>query len=276
MTTYTNWLAASALAKKRPELFTSESGSSALRRAGAGRNAVLAAQGIRKLEYVLDENKGKMVLRETGVPSLMMASAVQLLGRNLSAGEISTGKTAGTERLYASEMEAPRPASVSINVLDLDVSHRVYQDYYGEDMLEICIHNNYNNEQSIRLYCMVYEDDSQTSKAFNLPNDQQTISAGKTQTITVPLSSLTDPTKHEKIRFVLRGIGVNEETSYFNNEFEVYLGGTIEAEPTATPVPKSVPRTVDSASPVLWGLLLLLGLLTLPAAAALLTRRRKR
>ena len=52
---------------------------------------------------------------------------------------------------------------------------------------------------------------------------------------------------------VIRGIGI-EETAMLNNEFEVYLGGAPEPEPTATPRP--VPQTGDTADFTLWGIMI--------------------
>ena len=162
---------------------------------------------------------------------------------------------------------------MQIEVHDIDVSHRVYSDYYGNDMLEIVIHNYYNNQIPIRLYCTVYEDDSEVGRNFTLPQDQSSITAGKTQTITIPLSSMVDVDKHEKIRVLIRGIGINDETATFNNEFVVYLGGTAEPEPTEAPT--IVPVTGDTAHPVLWIGLVLLGVMGLLAAAGIIVLRKR-
>lgn len=81
---------------------------------------------------------------------------------------------------------------------------------------------------------------------------------------------MTDVTQHEKIRVVIRGIGI-DETAVFNNEFEVYLGGTPAPEPT--PTPKPVPPTGDRTDPGLWLILLGVGL-AMMIALLLLGRRR--
>jgi len=171
-------------------------------------------------------------------------------------------------------VEAPKPVNFTLNVHDIDVSHRVYDDYHGEEMLEITIHNYYNNNKAIRLYCMVYDDDSEIGRNYNLPHDQETISARKTQTITVPLSSMVEADKHEKIRVVIRGIGINDETATVNNEFTVYLGG--KANPKPTEAPTIVPATGDSAQPVLWIGLILLGAVCLLIAGGLFVTEKRR
>jgi hypothetical protein len=234
VSTYTNWLAASVLAKEQPALFAmnhSQTGGTEMLNA-AERNTLLAEKGIQRLDYVLDQGSGKMLLSTT--PNGFLAAS-------------------GNDLLYENELQAPEPVSIRVDVHDIDVGHRVYQDYYGNEMLELTIHNYYNNEQPIRLYCLVYEDDATVSRNYNLPHDQDSISAGRTQTITIPLSDVTDVNKHQKIRMVIRGIGI-EETAMLNNEFEVYLGGAPEPEPTATPRP--VPQTGDTADFTLWGIMI--------------------
>ena len=176
-------------------------------------------------------------------------------------------------RLYANSVKAPDPVSLILEVDDLDVSHREYLDYYGETMVEMTIHNAYHSNEPVHLYCMIYEDDSAIGRSFPLPHDSETISSGKTQTITVPLSAMTDPDSHEKIRVVIRGIGL-EETATFNNEFEIWLRGAgTKPEPTPTVTPRPIPVTGDGANPFQWLGLLLLGLLGLLAAALITVRR---
>ena len=220
--TYTNWLAASTLARTQPQLFAADSG----RRLLTASNA-LQEQGIQRLDYTLDESRGKMVLEQKQTRALRGSGDDPL-------------------RLYASEVEAPAPIKIDVNVHDIDVSHRVYRDYYGAEMLEITICNYYNNDQPIHLGCTVYEDDATVGRNYTLPHDSATVSAGKTQTITIPLSALTDPEKHEKIRVVIVGYGI-DETAMFNNEFTIYLGGkpNEQPQPTPTPTPQPVPKTGD-------------------------------
>ena len=80
--------------------------------------------------------------------------------------------------------------------------------------------------------------------------------------------------KHEKLRVVIRGIGLAKETANLNNEFEVFLGGSASPEPTPTPDP--LPLTGDSGSPMLWLGLILLGLISLLLAGAVYAGRRKK
>ena len=85
---------------------------------------------------------------------------------------------------------------------------------------------------------------------------------------------MVDADKHEKIRVVIKGIGINDETATFNNEFTVYLGGTKEPEPTAAPT--VVPKTGDSGQPVLWIALILLGTVCLLITGGLFAIRKKK
>ena len=286
---YSNYIHASRVAQEYPALFAHDlsapmmlasAGGSGV--AGMSRYTQLSKLGVQRLDYALDEEKGKMVLKKESMPAMIMASAAGVPSmdpeqRNILAAGIAGDETASDEDilLYATEVEAPKPVNFTLNVHDIDVSHRVYDNYHGEEMLEITIHNYYNNNQAIRLYCMVYDDDSEIGRNYNLPHDQETISAGKTQTITVPLSSMVDADKHEKIRVVIKGIGINDETATFNNEFTVYLGGKAE-EPEPTAAPTVVPKTGDSGQPVLWIALILLGTVCLLITGGLFAIRKKK
>ena len=106
------------------------------------------------------------------------------------------------------------------------MSHReaTGKDYYGERMLDMTIYNLYNNDQAIRMYASMYVDDARITLRVNLPHDSEVISADKTQTITLPPSSLINPKGHEKIRMVIKGISI-DETTVFNNEFDVFPDG---------------------------------------------------
>jgi len=272
--TYTNSTAASMLAKERPELFSSDSGNGL--RTANGRSAAdeLAEYGIVRLDYALDESTGKMVLQNADETYTRLASANATLR---AAGESDTivADAEETIRLYPREVEAPEPVSIQCDVHDIDVSHRVWKDYYGEQMLDITIHNLYNNDQAIRLYASMYVDDAKIPLHVNLPHDSESVSAGKTQTITLPLSSLIDPKGHEKIRMVIKGIGIDNETAEFNNEFEVFLEG-VQTTPEPTPTPKPVPVTGDSGNPALWLGLIMLGMLGLIGAGLLIVSRKRR
>ena len=268
---YSNFIAASELAKKRPELFAFENTEQ------TERDGLLKAQGIQRLDYHLDEKRGKMVLQKQGTPSLLMASAGGVLSPGSSvrmlAANITNDNSGEMPKIYATEVEAPEPVSIELNVHDIDVSHHVYRDYYGDEMVEISIHNYYNNDQPIRLYCTIYEDNNSVGRNFNLPHDQESISAGKTQTITIPLTSMVDINQHERIRVVIKGIGISDESAMLNNEFEIYFGRKVE-EPAAAPT--IVPVTGDNAQPVLWIGLIVLGVISLLAAGGLVAIRKKK
>ncbi len=202
---YTNWLAASALAKSNPELFAEGPGISA--NAVRANREKLRELGIVRLDYALDEKTGKMVLQN---PEALRAN-----------GEDDAVS------LYALEVDAPEPVDINCEVHDLQVDHRLWDDYYGEKMLDIALHNYYHNNQSLELTCAMYLDDSTTPVYVSLPYDPNALSADKTTTITVPVATLFDPTAHRSARFVFTPRGV-EETADVNNEFTIYTGGSPE------------------------------------------------
>lgn len=289
ISTYGNWLKASELAKKHPELFAFYSPEDPV--TAARRTARLMAladdadsrAGLQRMVYRLDESRGKLVLQNPEKHMMMKASTTAELGlsdadRKLLTFDSVYADTADEDAilLYPLEIDVPETVEVNLDVHDIDVGHRVYRDYYGEEMLEITVHNYYQSNQPLRLYCTIYEDDSPIGRSFMLPHEMEYVAAGKTQTITLPLSSMTDPDRHEKIRVVIRGIGLANETANLNNEFEVFLGGTVSPEPTPTPGP--LPLTGDSAAPILWTGMILLGLigLTLAGVAINIGRKKKK
>jgi hypothetical protein len=288
ISTYGNWLKASELAQKHPDLFAFYSPEDPM--TAARRTARLMAladgtdsrAGLQRMVYKLDESRGKLVLQNPERHLMMKASAAAGLSASDADRKLMTFDSVYTDAaeedailLYPLEIDAPETVDLNLDVHDIDVGHRVYRDYYGEEMLEITVHNYYQSNQPLRLYCTVYEDDSPIGRSFMLPHEMEYVAAGKTQTITLPLSSMTDPDKHEKLRVVIRGIGLAKETANLNNEFEVFLGGTVSPEPTPTPGP--LPLTGDSAAPLLWLGLVLLGLIALvPAGAAVYSGRRKK
>ena len=223
--TYSNWLAAAALAKSNPELFAEASVQSKglFAASDASSNAqALAALGIVKLDYALDEDSDKLVLQN---PETLYAAK-----GNGGAALFAAGENSGDDeslRLYATEIEAPEPVDINCDVHDIDVSHRLYDDYYGDERLEITISNYHNDDTSVRLTCAMYLDDSETPEYISLPYDPTMMAAGKTTTIDVPLSTLFDPTTVRTARFVFSAPGI-AETADVNNEFTIYPGGTPE------------------------------------------------
>ena len=202
--TYSNWLAAAALAKSNPELFTEES----IQSKGSTSNArTLEALGIVKLEYALDEERDKLVLQ---TPESLI---------------FSKGEGDESLRLYATELEIPAPVDINCQVHDIDVSHRLYDDYYGDERLEITIINYHNDDTSIRLSCAMYLNGSGTPEYISLPYDPSVMAAGKTTTIDVPLGALFDPATVQTARFVFSAPGITE-TADVNNEFTIYPGGS--------------------------------------------------
>ena len=199
-TTYTNWIAGSQ-GESRNTLFTAKS---------ANRGSTVEP-GMRELVYRLDESRGKMILQ---TPQALFAAATN---KGTDSGE--------TADLYALELDAPEPITVNCEVHDIDVSHRLYDDYYGDELLDIVIRNYYSNNEDISLTCAMYLNDSQTPVYISLPYDPSVLAADTTTTITLPVRALFDPDTTESARFVITPRGISE-TATVNNEFTIYPSGS--------------------------------------------------
>ena len=199
-TTYTNWIAGSQ-GESRNTLFTARSAN--------GGSTV--ETGEQELVYRLDESRGKMVLQTT--QALFAATA----SKGTDSGE--------TADLYALELDAPEPIIVNCEVHDIDVSHRLYDDHYGDELLDIVIRNYYSNNDDISLTCAMYLNDSQTPVYISLPYDSSVLAADTTTTITLPVRTLFDPDTTESARFVITPRGISE-TATVNNEFTIYPSGS--------------------------------------------------
>ena len=208
-TTYSNWLAAAALAQSRPELFAEDTaGGGALFAAGAAEDT-LEALGIRKLVYELDADGDSRVLRQ---PKGRFEARFNDVDRD------------ETVTLYAAQIEAPEPVDIDCDVHDIDVGHRLWTDYYGTAMLDIVINNSHTTREAVELNCAVYLDSARTPRYVSLPYDSSAVSAGKTTTITLPLKTfIPDADQHREARVVISARNV-AETATVNNEFTLYLG----------------------------------------------------
>ncbi len=223
--TYSNWLAAAALAQRRPELFAEDAASGGARFAADAAQETLEKLGIRKLVYELDEDSGRLVLRQ---PEGLFEA-----GASGAGGD-------GTVLLYASEIEAPEPVDIDCDVHDIDVGHRLWTDYYGEAMLDIVINDYHTAREAIELICAVYLDGARTPRYVSLPYDPGALSAGKTTTITLPLKTfIPDVDRHREARVVITARNV-AETATVNNEFTLCFGRaalTIVEQPRSVTVP---------------------------------------
>ena len=199
---YDNYIAASTLAKTHPELFADE-GTVSNAVAAANRKK-LAEYGIYRLDYALDEASGKLVLQNRD----------ELVA---NAGEEAVS-------LYALEVDAPDGIEINFDVHDIDVSHRLYSDYYGEDILDITLNNFYQNDEAIELTCAMYLNGASEPVYVSLPYKPEVISTGASTTISVPLKALFDPDAVQTARFVFTPRGIRE-TATLNNEFTIYPGG---------------------------------------------------
>lgn len=220
---YANVLAVSKLAETRPELFAQESVQSKglLAASNASANTqILAEMGVVKLDYALDETSGKLVLQNREAINAIPkdGNGTRML---FAAGENGSEAL----RLYPTEIEAPEPVTINCEVHDIDVNHRLYDDYYGEELLDIVIRNYCNNDQEIGLNCAMYLNGSNTPEYVSLPYDPSVLSADTTTTITLPVKTLFDPETTESARFVILPRNIRE-TATINNEFTIYPGGT--------------------------------------------------
>ena len=134
-------------------------------------------------------------------------------------------KSAVASGIIAGEVDAGDGVDMSVNVQDIDIRHRVYTDFDGEDWLSITVLNHAATGDELKLVCAVYVDGAEEPGYINLPYNQSATSSRKTHTISLPVSGLVDdPALHRSARVVVTAMGV-DECAYANNEFTVYLGG---------------------------------------------------
>ena len=114
---------------------------------------------------------------------------------------------------------------MDVSIHDLDVSHRQYTGWDGEEWLDIVVHNHAATRVGMKLSCAVYVDGAQEPRYLNLPYNQNAVTANRTQTISLPVSALIgDSESHSKARVEILAVGTDER-AYANNEFSLYLGG---------------------------------------------------
>jgi MYXO-CTERM domain-containing protein len=129
---------------------------------------------------------------------------------------------------------ASNDIDIDCKVHDLQVDYRLWNDYYGDEMLDIVLHDYYQDNGTMELTCAMYLDNSATPVYVSIPYDPKALSADKTTTISLPLSTLFDPSVHRSARFVFTPRGV-AETANVNNEFTIYTGGSSDLYFTKQP-----------------------------------------
>ncbi|MBQ8963851.1 MAG: hypothetical protein IJ089_08640, partial [Clostridia bacterium] len=189
-------------------------------RAVANANGIVSnsADGDDSMQLVYELN------RETGKMELQMPAQAN-----------SAVKNAIESGLFANEVDAGDAVDLMVNVQDIDVDHRVYEGWDGQDWLSISVKNHAATGDALKLTCAVYVDGSDEPYYLNLPYYQQATSARRTQTFSMPLAGLVDdPDAHDRVRVVISAVDA-EENAYANNEFTVYLGGSNELRFTKQP-----------------------------------------
>ena len=164
-----------------------------------------AGAGDDLIRYVLDPDTGKLVLQQP------------LQANGPAARAIATG-------LYANEVQGTS-LDLEVAIHDLDVSHRVYEGWDGQDWVDIVIHDHATNGRDQKLSCAVYVDGADTPRYVNLPYYESALVSNRTHTISLPVSALVeDAESHSSARVQILASGT-EERAYANNEFTLYLGG---------------------------------------------------
>ena len=173
----------------------------------AGRGIASNTAPSQTLTWVLDEQRGKMVLQSEGIAA-----------NSADDGAVRLG-------LIANEVNAPEPIAMKVDIHDLDVDHRLYGDVDGTELLDIIVSNDANTDIRFKLSCAVYLDGEEEPHYVNLPYYDQAVSHGMTHTITVPVAALVgDPDAHSRARVVITAVG-QDESAYANNEFTLPLSG---------------------------------------------------
>ncbi|MBQ8963682.1 MAG: haloacid dehalogenase-like hydrolase, partial [Clostridia bacterium] len=177
--------------------------------AGLASNAVGDGNDSVELVYKLNPKTGKLELQ-------MPAQANSAVKNAIESG------------LYANEVEAGKAVDLMVTIHDIDVDHRVYTRWDGQDWLSISVKNHAATGDALKLVCAVYVDGSEEPYYLNLPYYRQATSARRTHNFTLPLSALVDdPDAHDRVRVVISAVDT-DENAYANNEFTVYLGGSDE------------------------------------------------
>ena len=175
--------------------------------AGAGNGILSNAAAPRELTWALDEKSGKLVLQEGGIAS-----------NSAAANDAQSGFIVGT-----AEVGDPVPLMTAYH--DIEITHRVYPDGDGSDLLDIVVSNYADNKDSFKLTCAVYVDGAEEPCYVNLHHYEKALASRAIHTITMPISALVDdPEAHSKVRVEINAIG-RDESAYANNEFTVFLGG---------------------------------------------------
>ena len=82
-----------------------------------------------------------------------------------------------------------------------------------------------DTEDSFKLTCQVYLDDSDEAYVVTLPYYEKALANRMTQTITLPVASLVpDADKYSRARVVISAVS-RDEIAYANNAFTLILGG---------------------------------------------------
>ena len=162
-----------------------------------------AAEDDAPLTYTLNERTGRLELETSGIFSKAAGDPVSL---------------------YPESIPAPEDVILSATHYDVDIDHRVYADYDGEDMLDIVILNHVPTDEPIHLSCAVYPDNEATPYYVSLYYDASLVASGKTQTITLPLSQVVDPEIYHKAIIEISALNA-EESVIANNAFTVFVAG---------------------------------------------------
>ena len=134
---------------------------------------------------------------------------------------------------------------MDVSIHDLDVSHRQYTGWDGEEWLDIVVHNHAATRVGMKLSCAVYVDGAQEPRYLNLPYNQNAVTANRTQTISLPVSALIgDSESHSKARVEILAVGTDER-AYANNEFYVWPGGANQLRFTKQPEDTTVQEGED-------------------------------
>ena len=145
-----------------------------------------------------------------------------------AAGELASNAAfanAVSSGMIANAVDAGKPVAMDSGYHDIEISHRVYADGDGNDLLDIVISNYADTDDSFKLSCQAYLDGDEKPLIVSLPYYEKALASRTTHTITLPVSALVgDPGEHISAWVEISAIG-RDENAYANNEFAVYLGG---------------------------------------------------
>ncbi len=171
-------------------------------------------------DFSASRNQLRSLAQQNGLPVPLNASEDQDVTWTRGPRRNRAASSGG---MYTAMSGTPQHATLNYDLDNLVVKHRVYVTPSGERRLSFTLNNDAADYATLRLYCEVYLDGSETPIYMDLPYDPNATSHEKSHTFDMPVSALANGTNAKKARVSIRGID-STEMGHLDNTFEVMLG----------------------------------------------------